>query len=46
MKHTINCNVLPRDYKDDKVEADDKLKDRQIVMVTDVEDTSNDDMQE
>ncbi|OWM89084.1 hypothetical protein CDL15_Pgr023930 [Punica granatum] len=42
VKHTINCNVLPRDYKENKAEVDEKLEDSQIVMVTDMEDSSND----
>lgn len=46
MKHTINCNVLPRNYKHNKDEAEDKLEDRQIVMVTGIEDSSNDNTEE
>jgi len=33
--HTIDCNVLPKDYKDGKVKQKDK--DMEIVMVTDSE---------
>ncbi|PKI33182.1 protein OS-9 homolog [Punica granatum] len=46
VKHTVNCNVLPRDYKENKAEVDEKLEDSRIVMVTDMEDSSNDDTRE
>jgi len=39
--HTINCNLLPKDYKEakpDKVEADDK----QIFMVPDIDSSNHD----
>lgn len=35
VSHTINCNVLPKDYKETKVAQDDKIT--EIVMVTDTE---------
>ena len=41
--HTINCNVLPKDYKDTKVEEESK---EQIVMVTDNEAPSKYDSEE
>jgi protein OS-9 len=41
--HTINCNVLPKDYKDTKVVEESK---EQIVMVTDNEAPSKYDSEE
>ncbi|KAM5583288.1 hypothetical protein ABKV19_003273 [Rosa sericea] len=38
---TINCNVLPKDYKETQVE-DEESKIKQIVMVIDSESHSND----
>ncbi|WRX34544.1 hypothetical protein QQP08_027031 [Theobroma cacao] len=38
--HTINCNVLPKDYKDSKVE------DAHITMIMDSEDQSSYDSRE
>ena len=35
MWHTINCNVLPKDYKQTKVEEESKEK--KIIIVTDNE---------
>ncbi|XP_028753978.1 protein OS-9 homolog isoform X2 [Neltuma alba] len=35
VSHTINCNVLPKDYKETKVGQEDKIT--EIVMVTDTE---------
>lgn len=43
--HTINCNALPKDHKESKVE-DGSIQDEKITMVTDVEDPSSFDSQE
>lgn len=42
--HTINCNVLPKDFKDTKV--GEESKEKQILMVTDDEAPSNYDSKE
>lgn len=34
MWHTINCNVLPKDYKEAKVE-EDNFQDKKIAMFAD-----------
>lgn len=44
MWHTINCNVLPKDFKDTKV--GEESKEKQILMVTDDEAPSNYDSKE
>lgn len=44
MWHTINCNVLPKGYKDTKV--GEESKEKQILMVTDDEAPSNYDSKE
>ncbi|XP_043718805.1 protein OS-9 homolog isoform X2 [Telopea speciosissima] len=33
--HTINCNKLPKDYRD--VDVDDSFRDKDIAMITDIE---------
>ncbi|XP_038710149.1 protein OS-9 homolog isoform X1 [Tripterygium wilfordii] len=45
VSHTIDCNVLPKDYKDRKVEKGES-EDNGIVMVTEVEHPSNADSEE
>ncbi|KAK4797860.1 hypothetical protein SAY86_030186 [Trapa natans] len=46
VKYTINCNALPSDYRANKEETEVKPEDRQIVMVTDTEYSSNDSTEE
>lgn len=46
VKHTTNCDVLPVNHKENKAEADEELEDSQIVMVIDIEDSSNEDKEE
>ncbi|XP_024030616.1 protein OS-9 homolog [Morus notabilis] len=38
--YTIHCNVLPKDYKETKVV--EEIKNKEVVMVTDSEDSTND----
>lgn len=44
MWHIINCNVLPKDYKESKVE--EESKENEIAMVTENEGPSNHDPDE
>ncbi|CAI0388759.1 unnamed protein product [Linum tenue] len=39
--HTINCNALPKTYKESKVEKESTDEDKQIFMVTEVESPTN-----
>ncbi|CAI0542635.1 unnamed protein product [Linum tenue] len=39
--HTINCNALPKTYKESKVKKDSTGGDKQIFMVTEVENPTN-----